>query len=263
MKKLCFVAALLALSILAGCAGGAPVEATTAPVTLPPTTAPATAPTTTPTTVPTTAPAPSMVLDGVGAEEVITYFSEVCLDAELFAVGQPNLLQKWMGPIMYTVSGAPTREDLDTLQTFFAWLNTLEGFPGIVEATAEPLSDLNIHFVDEAQMLAIMGDGFGGLDGAVTFWYNGDNAIYDAVVCIRTDIGQQVRNSVIIEEIYNGLGAMQDTSLRPDSIIYQGYSEPQWLSPVDELILRLLYHPDMKCGMTQDQCAQVIRSLYQ
>ena len=66
---------------------------------------------------------------------------------------------------------------------------------------------------------------------------------------------------MIIEEIYNGLGPVQDTVLRPDSIICQEYAEHQWLSPVDELILRLLYHPEIQCGMNAEECEGVIRSL--
>jgi hypothetical protein len=30
---------------------------------------------------------------------------------------------------------------------------------------------------------------------------------------------------VILEEVYNGLGPVQDTALRPDSLIYSDFSE--------------------------------------
>ena len=89
-----------------------------------------------------------------------------------------------------------------------------------------------------------------------------DNQIYDAIICCRTDLNQVVRNSVILEEIYNGLGPVQDTVLREDSIIYSYYSEPQSLTEVDELILKLLYHPDIVCGMDATDCEAVIRQLY-
>ena len=89
-----------------------------------------------------------------------------------------------------------------------------------------------------------------------------DNEIYDAIICCRTDLDQDLRNAVILEEMYNGLGPIQDTDLRVDSVIYSGYSEPQRLTQMDELILRLLYHPQMECGMDAQQCADVIRQLY-
>ena len=75
-------------------------------------------------------------------------------------------------------------------------------------------------------------------------------------------VDQQTRNSVILEEIYNGLGLTQDTILREDSIIYSGYSEPQALTPMDELLLKLLYHPTLRCGMTKEECDAAIRALY-
>ena len=106
-----------------------------------------------------------------------------------------------------------------------------------------------------------MGSNFGGLDGAVTFWYT-DDKIYNCTICVRTDIGQYVRNSVIMEEVYNGLGPIQDTSLREDSLIYSGYSEPQELTEIDKLILKLLYHPELNSGMNAEACEAVIRKIY-
>ena len=98
--------------------------------------------------------------------------------------------------------------------------------------------------------------GFGGW-----YWYD-NNVIYDAKIAYREDIPQFTRNSVILEEIYNGLGLVQDTALREDSLIWQGFSEPQNLTEVDELLLKLLYHPEMLCGMNAEECEAVIRSLY-
>ena len=81
------------------------------------------------------------------------------------------------------------------------------------------------------------------LSNGGTFWYNGADEIYEAIIGYRTEVDQYIRNSVILEEIYNGLGPVQDTDLREDSIIYAGYSEPQELTQADELILRLFYAP--------------------
>ena len=69
------------------------------------------------------------------------------------------------------------------------------------------------------------------------------------------------RNSVLLEEIVNGLG-ITDTKLREDSIVYQEYSEIQELSDMDWLLLKLLYHPDIVCGMNKEECESVIRDIY-
>lgn len=200
-------------------------------------------------------------IPGISVDEVIHYFNEVCLDAEFINSGDPSFLQKWVVPIQYGIYGSYTQEDIAVLTDFVQWLNMLEGFPGIREAGDGEIENLRIYFCDQQEMLSRMGESFYGLDGAVTFWYD-FNEIYDATICYRQDIGQYTRNSVLLEELYNGLGPVQDTDLRPDSIIYSGFSEPQALTEMDELILKLLYHPQMLCGMNGTECAAVIRKLY-
>lgn len=221
-----------------------------------------------PTEPETTEPAPTeeehseLYLYYIPVEDVITWFNEVCLDVEFSHGGDPSLVQKWENPIYYSVEGDATAEDLAVLESFVASLNYVEGFPGMYPAEPGQFVNLRIHFTGEQELLDIMGQDYVGSDGAVTFWYDGDNRIYEEVICIRNDLDQYLRNSVILEEIYNGLGPVQDTMLRPDSIIYQEYAEPQDLTLVDWLILRLLYHPDIKCGMNAEECEAVIRSLY-
>lgn len=200
-------------------------------------------------------------IPGLSVDDVIAYFNEVCLDAEFSHNGDASLLQKWTSPIHYILYGSYTEEDLATLSRFTDWLNTVEGFPGIYETADPAFATLRIHFCTQDEMLSLMGDSFRGLDGAVTFWYLEDE-IYDAVLCCRTDLDQSLRNSVILEEVYNGLGPIQDSTLRPDSIIAAEFSQPQSLTEIDELILRLLYHPKMQCGMDSEACEAVIRQLY-
>ena len=205
----------------------------------------------------------SLYIPGVSVENVISYYNEVVLDAEFSSgSGNASLVQKWVSPIYYIVNGSPTQADLDVLYDYVQWLNSIPGFPGMVETKADAQADLRINFCTYSQMINILGNNFYGCDGGVTFWYNGQNQIYQENICIRNDISQTVRNSVILEEIYNGLGPVQDTWLRTDSIIYAGYSEPQSLTEIDELLLKLLYDPQIKCGMNAAQCETVIRKLY-
>ena len=219
-------------------------------------------------TAPETAPETAVLghselyIPDVSVEDVIIYFNEVCLDAEFVDGGDPTKLQKWETPIKYYCFGAPTDKDMEVLRSFADWLNAIEGFPGMSETDDPDLANLRINFCDQEEFVEFLGENYQGMDGGVTFWYNDLDEIYEAVIGYRTDISQEARNSVILEEIYNGLGPVQDTELRPDSLIYAGYSIPQWLTPVDELILKLLYHPKMKCGMKAAAVEAVIRQLY-
>ena len=270
MKQL--LAAFLAICLLlAGCRPSEP-ETTVPPTTHAPTetAVPTTLPpseTTLPEAIPPETEAPTeeahswLYIPGLSVEDVILYFNEVCLDAEISDSGDPSKLQKWMEPIYYTTDGPATGEDLETLTAFAEFLNTIDGFPGIYAAETPEQANLDIHFRSQQELVDIMGSNFVGCDGCVTFWYT-DNAIYDATICYSTETDQFVRNSVILEEIYNSLGPAQDTWLREDSIIYAGYSEPQELTEIDRLLLILLYHPRLECGMDADACKAVIRELY-
>ena len=263
MKKLLPILLFCSL-VLAACGGPEATEPAATESSVEPVTE-TTVLTTAPVLIPTTPPEPehsALYIPGVDVEDVILWFKEVCLNAEFVNSGNPSFLQKWADPIRYHIHGEPTADDLAVLESFAQWLNCQEGFPGICEATEQPEANLNIYFCSQEELIGHLGDNFYGTDGGVTFWYDGNDQIYDAIICIRTDLNQHLRNSVILEELYNGLGPIQDTDLREDSLIYAGFSEPQELTEIDKLILQLLYHPEMQCGMSAAQCEEVIRRLY-
>lgn len=270
MKRIiCCLLALVCAISLCGCFGPqipAPTlpQATQAPTVPPETTVPTvtTIPPEPPETAAPTEPEHSeLYIEGLAVEDAITYFNEVCLDGEYVHSGDPSVVQKWMEPIFYVVHGDPTEKDLAVLSEFTTWLNNYPGFPGIYEGSNPDYANLQIYFCSQQELHERMGHEDENLDGMVTFWYD-YNEIYDATICILNDLDQYLRNSVILEEIYNGLGPAQDTQLREDSLIYAGYSAPQALTEVDALIFKLLYHPDIKCGMDAEQCEAVIRQLY-
>lgn len=202
-----------------------------------------------------------LYIPDVSVEDVILWFNEVVLDAEFVTGGDASVVQKWDSPIHYFIEGEATEKDIEVLEDFAGRLNEIEGFPGFLKAENAITADLNIFFCPFSEFESHINVDMGYADGAVQFWYT-NNVIYNATICYRNDIEQFTRNSVILEEIYNGLGPAQDTNLRTDSIIYSGYSEPQELTEADWLILKLLYHPDIKCGMNAQQCEEIIRKLY-
>lgn len=198
-------------------------------------------------------------------DEVINYFCEVVLQTEYSdGVGDATLVQKWTDRICYRIYGEATEQDKLILTEFFQQLNEIEGFPGIVPAGENDLTDLALYFYDYENFNRNFGEflNYEMADGAVQYWYYTDtNVIYDARIGYRTDIDQYTRNSVLLEEVFNGLG-ITDTVLREDSIAYQGFSQPQELSEIDWLMIKLLYHPEMKAGVNREECVKVIRKIY-
>ena len=203
-----------------------------------------------------------LYVEGVSVDDAIAYFAEVCLDTEYGDKQGASVVQKWTEPIYYTIYGSPSSRDMEVLNAYIKQLNSISGFPGMFPAPYDHMSNLEMYFVDEGEMVNLLGSDFWGNWGGVTYWYNGFNEIYTEIICQRVDIPQYYRDSIIIEEIYNGLGPVQDTEVRYDSVIYQWSNENFTMSKEDILILKLLYHPDMKPGYNYNQCAALIRELY-
>lgn len=206
-----------------------------------------------------------LFLPSCTTQQMVDYFSEVVLDIEYSSGdGDFTLVQKWTTPIFYRIYGTPTEEDSAVLNGLFTQLNEIQGFPGIYAAEDGASENLSLSFLDNETFNQSFSEVINGeyAFGAVQFWYYTDtNDIYTARIGYRTDLDQVSRNSVLQEEIVNALG-ISDTLLREDSIVYQYSDENTSLSDVDLVILKLLYHPDIRCGMNSEECRAVIEKLY-
>lgn len=196
-------------------------------------------------------------IDGYSSEQIFTYFTEIVHTAEFSdddAVHQ--LTQKWLTPIRYRIYGAPTDEDMRVLNEFFEQLNDLYYFPGIYETSEGEEENLSIYFIDRDLFDITFGEvvDHEASDGAAEYWFYTDTCeIYSGRVGYVTDIDQQTRSSVLIEEMVNVLG-LSDSYIREDSIVYQYSNDTTGLSEIDRLIVKLLYHPLILPGMTAEEC---------
>lgn len=266
MKKLlCLIlAAAVALSLF--CCHSSPADDTTQ-TSIPDTTVPET--TMPETTAPqptesTAAPHSDLCPEGYDVDEILTYFNEVVLQMEYTdGTGDPTLVQKWLQPIRYRIDGEATEEDLRVLEELFDGLNQIPGFPGIGPAEEDWEVNLTLSFLDPEAFRENFSDAVQGEDawGAAQFWYYTDTCeLYTARIGYRTDLDQTVRSSILLEEVINVLG-ISDSELRSDSIVYQYPNESLALSDMDWLILKLLYHPAIECGMDAEDCKAVLEQL--
>jgi|GEM_PF-1627589 len=206
-----------------------------------------------------------LYLPEVSFEKMFEYFEELVLHME-YTEGDGNaaLVQKWLAPLSYRIQGEPTKEDLAVLANLFDQLNEIKNFPGIYPAEDGEAENLTISFLNSEDFNAAFSSVVNGEDayGAVQFWYYTEsNEIHTANIGYRTDIPQDVRNSVLCEEIVNALG-LSDTVCREDSIVYQYSDENTELSDVDLIIIKLLYDPSVLCGMDSDACKEMVEKLY-
>lgn len=206
-----------------------------------------------------------LYLPAYTTQQIVDYFEEVVLHVEYSdGTGDVSLVQKWTAPIRYRIYGTPTEEDSAVLNALFAQLNAVSGFPGIAAAEEGEAENFSIHFLDQEALNAQFSEILHGeyANGATQFWYDTDtNELHTAKIGYSTELDQSIRNSILIEEVINTLG-ITDTVLRTDSIVYQYSDENLELSEVDWIILKLLYHPCIRCGMNMEACAAVIQELY-
>ena len=198
-------------------------------------------------------------------EDILSYFEEVVLRMEYSdGTGDVTCVQKWLSPIYYQLYGSYTDTDISRLNELFTLLNNIDGFPGIYPATDTNYENLTINFLEPNDFKIQFSDVINGEDayGSAEFWYYTEtNELHTARIGYRTDIEQDIRNSILLEEIINVLG-ISDSELRTDSIVYQYSNENIVLSDIDILILKLLYNPKIELGMNYAGCAEIIKELY-
>lgn len=195
----------------------------------------------------------SQWLTGYTNSEVIEYFILTAFNAEYN--GEREMAIRWNEPILYSVSGDPSAEDLATVNALCARLNSIEGFPGI-RLTEEWNANLKIRFVSENDFVSIAGANAANSWGFanVSYW-NSDGGIYDGYILIADEMPTRLaRDSVIYEECLQSLGLLYDSYWYYESVFYQDSNEQGVPAEIDWAIVQLLYHPDMPQGGTAEEC---------
>ena len=205
-------------------------------------------------------------IEGYSQRSIRNYFSEVVLSSEFSkGDGDLSLVQKWEDGIDYYITGNYYGTDVETIESFFAIFEGKEGFPKVRRAENIDSANLIVYFVSDKEFIEATSDTIGDntASGAATFYYDGKtNEITSGVIYYRKDMADVDRASVILEELYNVMGAPNDTTQRRDSIIYQRSSDNNELSQIDILIMELLYRPEIKAGMDYNEVSEALNKLY-
>ena len=198
---------------------------------------------------------PDYLIRGYTDQQIADYFVEIAFGGEYS--GDSTRLCKWSDRIVADIQGYTTDEDWEKIDALFAKLNSIEGFPGIVLADYYSLiPNLTAYVVppkDFGEYIYGLPDD--DLWGFAEYYYNTTTSIiYQGTVLLPSEEANQwYRNSIICEELIQVLGLTQDSWLYPDSIFYQDSNDTQWPTELDWTVVRLLYNPRMKAGMTQAQ----------
>jgi hypothetical protein len=213
-------------------------------------------------------------------------FQQITFFDEYSSVGQPQgvagNLRRWAQPIRFAVEfGASVplsqqRKDRADVGQFAKRLATATGHPITLGGTA----NFYVLFVGEDDRADVIDQMIGRLPGvgktnlsslrnlsddiycAVAAYSSGANSdVYTAAVAvIRSENPDLLRLSCIHEELAQGLGLANDSpDARPS--IFNDDDEFALLTNHDELLLKMLYDPRLKPGMSLTEATPIIRTI--
>ncbi len=191
------------------------------------------------------------------AAEFKEYFYEIALGTEFYS--DVDKIRKWAEPMTLEVAGSPTAADTATLQRVCAEINEITGGKmtirlvpggGNAKITFAPLDQLKNH---EPKILP---DNWGFFHAR---WDENFHLSQANIVIASDKPTQAERNHLIREELTQSLGLMQDSDKYADSIFYAPWTETQNFSALDQAVIRQLYDPAVKAGMTRAELEKIIK----
>lgn len=182
----------------------------------------------------------------------------------------PKPLTRWQGPVKWAVYG--TDEDVQTverLMTNLARLTRLrirqvpqrEANFLIVVMTEEEQREART-VLSDSETLAFLDDFLGAVFdcGLVARWSPRDPVIDSALVYLHGDLAGLYRELCFHEEISQSLGLFNDDpTVRPS--IFNDDDEFALLTTHDELLLRILYDPRLRPGMSAAEAMPIVRRI--
>jgi len=180
------------------------------------------------------------------------YFQEVALSSEYQKVDP--IIRKWEQPLYIRIFGNPTARDRQTLAEIIRELREItENKLRFFIVGENSFHNVAIHFVpsDEFSYYAPQPRDEGVRGYYILRWLE-DFSINQATILIATDdslTGREKRH-MLREEFTQALGLINDSARYPDSIFHQDWTETIQYSPMDRRLIEILYHSEVKPGMT-------------
>ena len=196
--------------------------------------------------------------------DVIEYFKEVALGFEFGNASK--ITRKWESALKIFVDGEPNSELLDELDDILLEINELakNGFQVVI--VEEPsISNFYIFFgtgTDYAQLYPSQSGLVGSNWGLFSLYWNSDNQFTTGhmyVDIVRADMNEQ--KHLLREELTQSLGLARDSQKYTESIFQSSWTITNEYAEIDKDLIRLLYHPDMKIGLRENQVHDVLRQI--
>ncbi|HYG58906.1 MAG TPA: DUF2927 domain-containing protein [Symbiobacteriaceae bacterium] len=182
--------------------------------------------------------------------DAVEYFLAVALSGFEFG-SAPSVVYKWTDDILIQVTGSPAESDETALDQVIDDLNDLIA-PLQIRRVATGGNVTIFYGPDEEFPRQVRGYTPGNR-GYFAVNYSSSHAIRSSKILISTNVTKKARAHLVREELTQSLGMFRDSWDYEDSIFYQGWTTTGTYAPIDETVVRLLYDPRLKPGMTREQ----------
>jgi hypothetical protein len=197
--------------------------------------------------------------------DVISYFKEIALG---FEYGNASgITRKWKTPMTIFLQGSPSPSSEMELDRVIAELNSLfsDGFR-ISRTDHQDSSNFVIFFgsrTDFVSRYPADSETVKSSSGIFRIFWNKTNFISRGYVFIHTATSEQEQRHAIREELTQALGLGKDSPAYPESIFQSKWTIPTEYYEIDREIIRCLYHPLMKVGLTDEAVEHVLIEIFQ
>lgn len=184
------------------------------------------------------------------------YLIEIGLSSE-FGDSRSSVV-KWIRDVRIRTAGSPTEADLAALDATIADLNRLIDSVEVLRVSSEP-AELTVHFVPQAEFRSVLPQAEPRNDGFVWINWNSARQLTSGTVLIRSDrIEQRTRSHLVREEVTQAFGLLSDSFAYSESIFQQQYTDVIDYAAIDEVIIAMLYRPEVRPGMSEAQLRRVL-----
>lgn len=200
-------------------------------------------------------------------ESVIAYFKSIALGFEYGA--NSNITRKWRSPMKIFVGGdkhnAVLLSDLD--QTIMNINNLVTDGFRIETTTDSAASNCYVFFGSREEFVSLFPDASGSMGTNLALfdvWWDADVLNRARIFIDISTTTPLQQKSLILEEVTQSIGFGRDSPMYPESIFFETEADGGFATEYaerDRDLIRLLYHPQMRIGLSANEVDPVLRKI--
>lgn len=198
-------------------------------------------------------------------EETISYFKDIALGFEFGSASE--ITRKWNNDMKIYVGGSPSQELSTELNSIISDLSELTPQTFSIEVVDDTLaSNYYIYFGSGnsyAQIISSQSSLVGSNWGLFSIFWNDSNELIRGHMYVDINRANGLEQKHLLrEELTQSLGLAKDSPLYLESIFQQSFAtKTTEYAEIDEDLIYLLYHPDMKIGLNSSQVDNKLRQI--